>query len=571
MSQRRSQDLLKDGVETGSLNFASPFAEQASASLDPALDRVCGEALSQLAAGERARLLSDGILNSGPFVASGVVGIILVPILLHGLGAELYGLWIYASSAAAVVGLADPGLGWSLTREVARAEARCRNETGDDAAARLVNNIAIVYLILGSSGALLISVLGLILVPGLHLSPSNSETAALVFCLIGASFLGDTMNDFGAGVLHGLRIFDITSAIAIIDTLITDGGIIALILAGKRLEYVAAWCALISLGTALVSIGLGAYVAPRYGIRPIRFSWQTISPHIEFGIKSQFASGMHQAGWSFMQLVVGIFTGPAMVAIYDVGQKFPSFLRATGGFLSQTISPSASSCTDENQRKLGQGIVETGLREVFLITTPLFLSVGILAPSLLNIWLGKVSTEAVWVLRLTLLAAWLDCVGGSPLHFLWGSGALDGILAVLGAGAIVNLGLSILLITKLGVAGAALATVIVGGAICVTLLGMGARAVGAEWSAMLRRAWKGLGIPTAVCAAVVVSTHYMAGANRAGEFILLCGVAASAYAVAVLARGLREEEWVVFGQLVAAPSRKLMSRFYRGLRRIGFP
>lgn len=80
---------MNDGIETGSLNLASPFPEQAPTSLDPAQDWFCGEALSQLDASERTRLLRDGILNSWAFIASGVLGIVLVPVLLHGLGAEL--------------------------------------------------------------------------------------------------------------------------------------------------------------------------------------------------------------------------------------------------------------------------------------------------------------------------------------------------------------------------------------------------------------------------------------------------------------------------------------------------
>jgi SAM-dependent methyltransferase len=55
-----------------------------------------------------------------------------------------------------------------------------------------------------------------------------------------------------------------------------------------------------------------------------------------------------------------------------------------------------------------------------------------------------------------------------------------------------------------------------------------------------------------------------------GEFFLLCGIAVSAYAFAILARGLREEERVVVGQLLAAPSRNLMRSIHRVLGRIGF-
>lgn len=552
-------------------NFAGRLSEQEPPKFDLA-HNIAGDASSpRLEVSERTQLLRDGVFNASAFIVSGAVGLMMVPILLYGLGAQMYGVWVYALSAGALVSLIDPGLGWSLSREVARAEVRSCDEYGKDSAGRLVNNIGIAYIIIASAGAGLISLLGLVLVPSLHLSFSNSEIAFLVFCLIGASFLGDTMNDFGVGVLHGLRRFDVASAIAISDTLVTNGGVLALVLAGRGLQYIAGWYALMSLVTALVTIGLTSHVAPRYRIRPVWPSWQTLLPQLEFGLKSQLASGMRGAGWRFMPLLVGIVAGPATVTIYDVGQKFPRFLRTTGGFLSQTIFPSASTYVDDNRREVKLEIVETGLREVFLITTPLFLIVGILAPSLLTIWLGTLSIETLWVLRLTLIAAWLDCMVGPLLHFMWGSGEVNEVLAVVSAGAVVNLILSILLIIELGAAGAALATVIVGGAVCVPLLRIGSSALGSGMPALLRRAWRGLSIPAAACAAIILSAVHLAGANRPTTFVLICAASVITYAIVLLARGMRKEEKTVFEEAIGVPSMQLIRRIYRGLRRVGFP
>src|SRR5438445_13036345 len=80
------------------------------------------------APGERTRLIGNGILNVGGFVFSKATDIVLIPVLLHGLGAELYGLWIASFSVSALVGWADLGLGWSLTREIAKAEAGIRGD-----------------------------------------------------------------------------------------------------------------------------------------------------------------------------------------------------------------------------------------------------------------------------------------------------------------------------------------------------------------------------------------------------------------------------------------------------------
>lgn len=557
--------LVYEDVRVLKESLGDQRAQKATAP-DPARSNAAAEARPTLDGGERVRLLRDGILNSGALIVSGAMGIVLVPIMLHGLGAKSYGLWVYALSSAALAGLVDPGLGWSLTHEVARAELPPDNEhdeTVADDAAQLISSIAIAYLIIGCIGALLIYLLGFVLVPGLNLSPANRTTAEAVFWFVCVSFLGNTMLGFSTSVLHGVRRFGIASAITITDNLLTVGGMIVLIVGGSSLISVATWYGLISLSTGLITIGLVARLEPRYRIRPLRFSLRSIWPQMKFGIKSQLAGGMGRAGWDFMPLLVGMFAGPAPVAIYDVGQKFPRFLRGVGALLCQPIFPSASSYTEETRSKAGRVIVEAGLRNVVLILGSLFLGIGILAPALLNLWLGKVSVEAVWVLRLTLLAAWLDCVAAAPFEFQWGLGTLDEILVVLGTAAVVNLTLSSLLIVRLGVAGAALGTAFADGIACAAIVILASRTVGAEWSALFRDAWRGFGIPVAACAVVLVSMQHFVQASRADEFILICVTAASAYYVPWLVHGSRDEERAFLELLVAARPRNLVRAIYR--------
>src|SRR6266568_127528 len=107
-----------------------------------------------------SRLLSDGARNAAAFVVSGGAGIVLVPFLLHGLGTELYGIWIAACSAAALVGLADAGLGWSLTREIANAEASEAQDGLDTNTSALISSIFQVYLLTGLVGAIIVFAAG---------------------------------------------------------------------------------------------------------------------------------------------------------------------------------------------------------------------------------------------------------------------------------------------------------------------------------------------------------------------------------------------------------------------------
>ena len=97
--------------------------------------------------------------------ALSLIGIVLVPVMLKGLGEDSYGIWIAALSVAGTVGLIDFGLGLSITREAAT------SLSGDDAgtAARFIATAGTAWILIGVVGGFTIATLGLPLSKGLHL------------------------------------------------------------------------------------------------------------------------------------------------------------------------------------------------------------------------------------------------------------------------------------------------------------------------------------------------------------------------------------------------------------------
>ena len=62
-------------------------------------------------AGLRGRLIRLGILNNLSSVVTLATGLIMVPVMLGGLGATEYGLWIMVVSVSGLVMSVDLGLG----------------------------------------------------------------------------------------------------------------------------------------------------------------------------------------------------------------------------------------------------------------------------------------------------------------------------------------------------------------------------------------------------------------------------------------------------------------------------
>src|SRR5260221_13872765 len=126
---------------------------------------------------ERVRIMRDALLNYSAVIAKGLIGLLLVPVLLHGFGAELYGAWVAINGLAGLATLLDLGLGYALTREVAGA----RND-----AVGFARSAAAAYLWLGAIGALAIVGFGLPLTAGLRLGP-EAYALARIACLATAA------------------------------------------------------------------------------------------------------------------------------------------------------------------------------------------------------------------------------------------------------------------------------------------------------------------------------------------------------------------------------------------------
>ena len=137
-----------------------------------------GEIPNRLSPAERVRLMRDGVFNNASLLISGLLSIVLVPIMLRGLGVESYGLWIAALSVAGTVGLFDFGLGMSVTREVA---ASLSSAAGSEPAP-FVKSAGIIFSLVGIAGGIIIATLGLPLSSGLHLSAANRQIAPDRLC-----------------------------------------------------------------------------------------------------------------------------------------------------------------------------------------------------------------------------------------------------------------------------------------------------------------------------------------------------------------------------------------------------
>ncbi|MCU1285367.1 MAG: polysaccharide biosynthesis protein [Acidobacteriales bacterium] len=372
------------------------------------------------------RLVRDALTNYSATVVAGLTGLLMVPILLHQLGAEQYGLWVGVLLMAGMVPL-DFGLGWSLTREISSDIGSSRPET-----MRFVQQAGNLFFRLGLLGALIIALVGLPLSTRLRMSESSRPLAAWIFCIVGISFLGDHLTSYVVAVLHGLRRFGLANTLYVSVALVKAIGSLALLFLGGRLLAVALWQAIVSLCVALISLQLIGSIEPRYRFRlsfdSSRSLFSSMKLHLRFGVGSQFAMWSINSVWQITPLLVTFIFGPAAIIAYTVGQKFPLALSMFNWKAAEPMFPAVG----ETGSDLAQdrAVLKAGTRWILVVATPICIILWFAAPSILQAWLGSVPQGSVLILRVTTLAALADAVGVGALHVLWAKGEIRTILNI---------------------------------------------------------------------------------------------------------------------------------------------
>ncbi len=504
------------------------------------------EVVETLATHERVRLMRDGLINYSGVLVSAVGGLVLVPIMLKRLGPENYGLW---AAVVAVSGLAksvDFGIGWSVTREVAADCGALRDDT-----ARFVLSAPGIYLAIGVAGASIITLVGFAMSNHLGLSPEYRELVVTVFGTSGVALLGYELLTFCTAVFHGLRRFDVDNLISATMTVTWTGGVIVLLVLGRGLGAIVVWQAVTYFVMSFVALAAVRRLTPglRFGWRwP---DWKSLKAHLPFSLRSQLA----MAAWAVVNesgtVFIGLMLGAASIVPFHVGRRFPAAAFSFIQSLSSTLYPAAS----EHHRRQGfRGLKETlevGTRWLIVCTLPIFIVLEVLAPDLLQAWLGEVPPQAARILRIISAAVLAEGVGVAALNVLWGLGAVATVTSVLSATAAISVVLDLVLLLAIGVTGPAWALLVSKAFSSGLLLYLVSSSLAVRAPILLRESVAGLFIPALASAIICYGTKCFSGQGWI-SVISSTFLGFSAYAFALYVHGSRVEEKAIARRTLSA-------------------
>jgi len=402
----------------------------------------------------RRSLSAETLVNMAVAAMSGIgaqlVVLAITPFLIWTIGLERYGFWALCSSISRYGMLTDVLFAPIITLVAAAKRA-------DDLARvrRIATFATLFYLGLVAVFVPLAAVAGGLLLRVFPMSPDLAREAPRFFTGYVAYFFVSVAVTGLASVLNGLGLLRKTAAINAIGTLLYAITAIVLALRGFGL-----WALLDGLVVQVAFIGLALYALCRgqlghVFVSPLHIGRGLAIDLLSFGGWVQLSTLATLLGGETDQILIGAFVGVPAVGLYEVGAKLARAIRSLASFPNNALLPSiAALATDPQAERVPQVVVRAS-RLVSVVTVfAAALLVGGSTP-IVTVWLGRVDGVAIAATVLVVLAFnnLLETIVSVPVTAMRALRRPKIEAFATGAGAAINLALTVALVRPFGMYG----------------------------------------------------------------------------------------------------------------------
>jgi O-antigen/teichoic acid export membrane protein len=368
-------------------------------------------------AAERHRRVALSALSSGMAWATSVTAtFVIVPVVLHHLGAERYGVFATITALAGLVGWADLGIGNGLISEVAGAEGR-------DDRASVASAVSTAFFVLLGLSVVLAMVFGAAypFVPWPSVFNVGGQAAAGVGTAAAAFAVGILLA-LPLGAVQraqiGMQEGFIASAWEAVGSLIGLGGVITAVAVGASLPYLVLAVA-VAPALALAGNGLDLFYRRRSWLRPTLRRVDRVTGRRLLQTGSLFFVLQIAVAVAFESdaLVLTQILGPAAVTTYSITMRLFLVVPTFAGFLLAPLWPAYGEAIARGDAEWVRRTLRRALQGGLLFSLAGAVVLTPLARPLIQVWAGfrppflLIAAAAAWIVVLTtgaVLAAFLN-------------------------------------------------------------------------------------------------------------------------------------------------------------------
>jgi O-antigen/teichoic acid export membrane protein len=400
-------------------------------------------------------LFKGSVLRVTEFFAGAVVGLLLMPFIIHSLGDKMYGLWIFVGSFLGYYSLMDFGLNSAVQRFISRAIGS-KDYTEIN---KIVNTSLVIFAIVGAI-ALVVSFFSAFVLPLLIKNIAEVALFRKVILILGLNFaIGFPLRVFSGILAANLR-FDIKTK----TELIKLGVRTILIIIFLKNGY-----GIVALALITLVADISGYAAYYFVVRHL-YKFIVISNKLFDKSKVRHLFGYsfytfvsqisNQLIYNIDNLVIVTFLGLVPVTMYSIGSRlikyFMDFIGSAVGITMPVFS-----------QYEGAGDYHS-IREKYLLLTKISSYLSILVGGTLIIfgraliirWVGVRFEQSYIILLILLFPCIFNVMQSSCAELLYGISKHKYLAIANIIEGLANLTLSVILVKRYGIFGVALGTAI---------------------------------------------------------------------------------------------------------------
>jgi O-antigen/teichoic acid export membrane protein len=383
-------------------------------------------------------------------------GLLITPFLIRYMGTSSYGLWTLVLSVVGYTFLLDVGFSSALVRDVAQRHALNRKEELNE----IVSTFLVVYVVIGVVALLFCLGLAFVFPLVFNLGPDQASLGSWLVFIVGAYVATSFPLSIFSSVLQGRQRYDITNGVDTAFLLLRMLLMIAVAVMGLGLVPLALVYSGATVAREIAKTVVVARLDP-----DLRISLKSFRPgrireittfSIYFFIGNLSFDVVHQSD----SLVIGFFLGTTAVALYDIPLRLIRVVRNLTYQFNQVLLPAAADLEARTDADKLRQVVIQGTKITLGITVLLVTALVALGQPFIRLWVGPDFLSAYPVLLvlsyIIIAAALADTVDTYMLATRYQKIAA----AVCVANMVVNAAISIVLVQRLGIIGAAIGTAI---------------------------------------------------------------------------------------------------------------
>ncbi|HYM44923.1 MAG TPA: oligosaccharide flippase family protein [Solirubrobacteraceae bacterium] len=388
-------------------------------------------------------------------IVRALVVVVLLPLLTGRIGAAPTGLFVFATTLTGYFTAVESGLGTSVTKYVAEHRATGEAEQlGSILRASLALMIAI-----GVAIAVLLTLIGVFAAQALFGTAATSSEAVPTLLVAAATALLYWPSRMGTAALQGLERYDLNAAIQMTSSVLTVGFIYV---ASELTHSVPVLTAIFGAMLVLEGVIAGVLVWPHLALRRGVGRWHGahLLPALSFGA-GLFVIGLSDTFiYESDRIVVAAFVGAAAIVVYQVALVPHNGVRLISALIASALISTSSRLVAQDRAARLRELVLVGSFYGVVLTVPFVILILVLAEPMIDAWMGQ-GYGRYAVYAQIFVSYWLVHANTGTLSAaITGIGRIRVFVWLTAIGAVLTLGLSIVLASAWGTVGVIWGTVI---------------------------------------------------------------------------------------------------------------